>query len=350
MTRSLLRPSFLLTALAGVCVSALADEGTLLVANRSGGSVSLIDLPTRTEIARIPIGPVIPHEMAASPDGRWAVTGEYGNADNPGRHLVVIDVAAAEIVSRIDLGPDSRPHSMQFLSDNRRVVVTLEQSDSLALVDIVTGDMLRRWPTGGRDGHMVRLSPDESRAYVASRGGEGTLSVIWLDENRPPAVIVTGEGAEGIAVSPDGGQIWIANRDDQNVSIVDAGALEVADTFEVPATNRIEFLPDGRAAIPGGSSADGSVRHVTFHEAASAEIDRRIELPGGAAPGTGVRLLAANDLLFLSDSALNEISMLDPASGGSPERIAVNTDNPDGMAWSPLRVGVLTGPLDEEER
>ncbi|HUF71871.1 MAG TPA: YncE family protein [Gammaproteobacteria bacterium] len=347
MTRLIIILTHFFTVLTTVCTSALAADGTLLVANRSGGSISLIDLPTHTEIARLPIGPVIPHEMAASPDGRWAITGEYGTADNPGRHLVVIDVAAAEIVSRIDLGPDSRPHSMLFLSDNRHVIATMEQSDLLALVDIVEGEVLRTWPTGGRDGHMVRLSPDDSRAYVASRGGEGTLSVIWLNEDRPPAVVPTGEGAEGIAVSPDGAEIWIANRDAQTISIVDADTLEVTATIEGPATNRIEFLPNGQAVIPGGSSADDSARYVSFYDGLSTEIARRLELPGSTAPGTSVRLLAADDLLFLSDSALDEISVLDPASGNAPERIAINTDNPDGMAWSPLRVEVL---MDREDQ
>jgi YVTN family beta-propeller protein len=341
MTRPIVILARFFAALAAVSSPALAADGTLLVANRSGGSVSLIDLETRTEIARLPIGPVIPHEMATSPDGRFAVTGEYGGANNPGRHLVVIDVAAAEIVSRIDIGPDSRPHSVMFLSDNRRVVATMEQSDALALVDIVAGEVLRTWATGGRDSHMVRLSPDESRAYVASRGGEGTLSVVWLDEDRPPEVIPTGAGAEGIAVSPDGAQVWVANRDDRTISIVDTDALAVTATIAGPATNRIEFLPNGQAVIPGGSSADGTVRYVTFYEAESTEVVRSVELPDSDSAGTGVRLLAASGLLFLADSALNEISVLDPASGNPPERIAINTDNPDGMAWSPLRVEVL---------
>jgi YVTN family beta-propeller protein len=331
----------LLCIFATLCTPALAADGTLLVANRSGGSVSLIDLPTQTEIARLPIGPVIPHEIAASPDGRWAVSGEYGSGQAPGRHLVVIDVAAAAIASRIDLGPDSRPHSIMFLADNRHVVATMEQSDSLALVDIIEGELIRTWPTGGRDSHMVRLSPDDSRAYVASRGGEGTLSVIWLDRDRPPEVIVTGAGAEGISVSRDGAEIWVANRDDATVSVVDAETLEVTTTLEVPPTNRIEFLPGGQAVIPGGSSPDGSVRYVSFYDGQSKAIARQLELPGSSAAGTGVRLLAANGALFLADSADGAILLLDPASANSATRLVSNTDNPDGMAWSPLRVSVL---------
>jgi YVTN family beta-propeller protein len=324
-----------------VSSATFAADGTLLVANRSGGSVSLIDLSTETEIARLPIGPVIPHEIAASPDGRWAVTGEYGGGDNPGRHLVVIDVAAAVVAARIDLGPNSRPHSIAFLSDSRRVLATMEQSDRLALVDIVDREVLRVWPTGGRDSHMVRLSPDQSRAYVASRGGEGTLSVVWLNEDRPPTVIPTGAGAEGIAVSPDGEEIWVANRGDQSISIVDADALAVSATIEGPAVNRIEFLPNGQAVIPGGAGADESTRQLTFYDGLSRQVVRRAELRDASAAGTGVRLLAADAMLFLADSALNEVSLLDPAAGSNPLRIVIDTDNPDGMAWSPLRVQVF---------
>jgi hypothetical protein len=35
-------------------------DGTLLVANRTGGSISLFDLATGIEMARVPIGPAIP--------------------------------------------------------------------------------------------------------------------------------------------------------------------------------------------------------------------------------------------------------------------------------------------------
>jgi len=185
------------------------QNGTLLVANRTGGSISLFDLGTRVEIARVPIGPVIPHEVAVSPDGRLALTSEYGPNDNPGRHLVVIDVAEGRQTGRIDLGAQSRPHSIVFMKDSQRAVATLERSDRVALVDVIGRKVIRTYPTGGREGHMVRLSPDGTRAYVTSRGAAGTLSVISLEADTPPVVIPTGGGAEGLAVSPDGREVWV---------------------------------------------------------------------------------------------------------------------------------------------
>lgn len=337
MSRLLINCFLCIATLVATPVFAQGDSGTLLVANRIGGSVSMIDLQSKTEIARLPIGPVIPHEMAASSDGRWAVTSEYGTGNNPGRHLIVIDVAAASIVSRIDLGPNTRPHSIVFLQNNRHVVVTLERASEIALVDIIDGTIVRTFATGGQDSHMVRLAPDDSRAYVASRGS-GTLSVIWLNEDRPPEVIQTGARAEGISVSPDGQQIWVANQGDSTVTIVDAVTLQARTALTGIATNRVEFLPDGQAVLPGGFN---SGREITLLDADTLEVTQVLELPASNSAGTGVRLLAADNALFLADSAINEIAVFDPSSGNAPERLGFYPDNVDGMAWSPLRMSIL---------
>ena len=139
------RPSAVAVLLLSLAIAApaVAQQGTLLVANRAGGSVSFIDLPTGFEIARIPIGSVIPHEVDVSADGRRALTTEYGSDDDRGRHVVLLDVASAAVVSRIDLGPDSRPHAALFLPDGRHAVATMQDSDQLALVDLDAGEGVR---------------------------------------------------------------------------------------------------------------------------------------------------------------------------------------------------------------
>lgn len=340
MPRTLLALICLLLCFTTQAANNNALTGTLLVANRNGGSISMIDLQTRTEIARLPIGPTVPHELAASPDGRWAVTSEYGSGNNPGRHLIVIDIPAAQIVRRIDLGPNTRPHSIAFMQDSRHVITTLEQSEAIALVDILNGDIIKTWPTGGQDSHMVRLAPDDSRAYVAARGS-GTLSVIWLNEDRPATVIPTGARAEGIAVSPDGRQVWVANQGNQNISIIDTNSLEQTAIFGGVTTNRLEFLPDNTVVIPASASRSGGTRPIIFVDWESRQMLRRIDLPASAAAGTGVRLLAAGGSLFMADSALSEISVLAPNTSTTRDQIMMNPDNIDGMAWSPLRLEVM---------
>jgi DNA-binding beta-propeller fold protein YncE len=337
MARPLL---ILILSLASCTLSLAADSGlsgTLLVANRTGGSVSLYDLETETEVTRLPIGERVPHELTASPDGRWAVTSEYGGGNNPGQHLIVIDITAAEILRRIDMGSNTRPHSIVLLNDSRHVVTTLERREAIALVDIIDGEIVNTFATGGSDSHMVRLSPDNRHAFVAARDS-GTLSKIALDGSELTSVITTGARAEGISVSPDGERVWVANQGASTITAVDADAMKIVGVIGSIATNRVEFLPSGIAVIPGGTDDGAEGRHITYFNGSTLAEVGHINLPGSTAFGTGVRLLAANNALFLADSALNEISAVVPDLVGERTIIAINPDNVDGMAWSPLRV------------
>lgn len=330
-------------ALCLCCSGALALDGTLIVANRSGGSISFIDLTAGVEVARVPIGPVIPHEVAVSPDGTKALTSEYGPEENHGQHIVLIDVASASIEARIDLGPESRPHTPLFLPDGRHAVATMQESDLVALVDLEARSVVRTYPTGGSDGHMVRLSPDGSRAYVTSRGAEGTLSVIFLDEERDPVVIETGEGAEGMDVTPDGSEIWVANRREETISVIDAESLEVVATLESrPFSGRIAMGPGGHAIVPNGGGRQSPVpRHVRLWDVDSRTLVAEVTLPGEPYEGNFGALIHEGTA-FVADPGEGLIQIYDLNGGLSNRRVLIdNHDAPDGMAWTPVRVDAM---------
>lgn len=333
-----------LVVLAFVLVPAFAQEGTLLVANRDGGSISFLDLALGLEIARVPIGPRIPHEVAVSPDGRWGLTGEYGPGDDPGRRLVVLDIREAAIAGYIELPAPSRPHSMVFLPDGRRAVATMQDADAIAVVDVMDREVLATRPTGGREGHMVRISPDGRRAYVTNRGAEGTLSVISLEEETEPVVIPTGEGAEGIAVTPAGDEVWVANRQAATISIVDTSSLEVVETLEtLPFPNRLEISAGGHAVVTNAISSEEVSSFLRVHDVATRELLHEVPLDEGGQPSSSYGLLAAGSTAFVGDRAGRRIlafALDDPAG---PSVLASAHEEPDGMAWSPVRVGVLAG-------
>jgi YVTN family beta-propeller protein len=331
--------------LLSLAASALAQDGTLVVANRAGGSISLIDFPTRLEVARLPIGPMIPHEVAVSPDGRLVLTAEYGPESRHGRHVVLINIPEARVVGRIDLGPESRPHSVLFHHDGRRAVVTMQNSDRVAVIDVDGMKVTRTFPTGGREGHMVRLSPDGARAYVTSRGAKGTLSVIYLEEDRPPVVIPTGPGAEGIAISPDGREVWVANRDNQTISVIDTTSLTVVATVPSrPAAGRVEIGPSGRAIVPNGGGGGPPVpQYLQMFDVKSRKMLAEIPLRDGKPQDGNFGVLIRGDVAFVSDPVQRTIRMIDlRAFGKSPlEVLASAHEEPDGMAWSPVRVSVM---------
>jgi DNA-binding beta-propeller fold protein YncE len=329
----------LFAALLTCAVSAAPPPGTLVIANRSGGSVSLLDLETQVEIARLPIGPHIPHEIAVSPDGTTALTGEYGGNNNPGQHVVVIDIVNARIAGRIDLGPNSRPHSFAFLPDGRRAVATMELSDQLALIDVIDMQVLRTFPTGGREGHMVRLSPSGEFAYVTSRGAEGTLSVINLREDVPPTVIPTGAGAEGLAVTRDGTEVWVVNRSAGSISIVNAALRRVVET--IPAregAGRAEISAAGRVLVPNGTAGARAEKFLTVYDVPSRRVVDELRVGDGTG-AFGIHLLA--ERAFVVDRSERTLALYNLADFPNAEPLADGLTDPDGVGYSPLRVGVF---------
>ena len=342
--RAALGRSWLLLVLwMGCAAPSVAQDGTLLVANRSGGSVSFIDLPTGIEIARVPIGPVIPHEIHVSPDGRSALTTEYGAEENHGRHVVLMDVASASVVSRIDLGPNSRPHTALFLPDGRRAVATMQESDQLALVDLESREVVNTYPTGSREGHMVRLSPDGARAYVTSRGAEGTLSVIFLNEERPPVVIATGLGAEGLDVTADGSEVWVANRGETSISVVDTQSLEVVATLDArPFSGRIEMGSEGYAIVPNGGRGSRVPQYLRLWDVEARRMITEVPLRDGEPQGGNFGVLVHDGMAFASDPNAGTIQVFELEGLTNRRLLAVEHEAPDGLAWSPVRVRVMT--------
>ncbi len=317
-------------------------SGTLVVANRSGGSISFIDLPTGIEMARHPIGPRVPHELAISPNGRIALSSEYGTGDNPGTTVFVFDVPSATLIGEIDLGPDSRPHSMDFLPDGRRAVVTMERVGAVALVDVFDRRIIDVFPAGGSDNHMVRVSPDGSTAYASGRGGAGTLSIIDLTGERDTVVVQTGAGAEGLAVSPDGSEVWVANRNANTVSVVDTRRRRVAATIEDQGfPGRIEISAAGRVLIPAGSAPGQPAAQVLriFDVASDRLIAEQVVREAVGAGGFSIHI--AGELAFAADRGTNRLLIFDLDDFPASSVLIEGHDGPDGLVYSPLRMNVL---------
>jgi len=102
------RPLSLLLSLAAafafisISRAAPADQGTLLVLNKSDSTLAIIDPATLKVLARVPTGEA-PHEVTTSGDGRFAFVSNYGTADRPGNTISVIDIAASAAMSTATL-------------------------------------------------------------------------------------------------------------------------------------------------------------------------------------------------------------------------------------------------------
>jgi len=79
------------------------DGGRLLATNKRGQSVSVFDVTTGREMAKIPTTRAVVHGVAVSDDDRYAFVSIEGKGAEPGT-VDIIDLAVLRKVASIDVG------------------------------------------------------------------------------------------------------------------------------------------------------------------------------------------------------------------------------------------------------
>ena len=91
----------------GVYNLAVTKDGTrLLTTNKRDQSVSVIDLKSGQELARIPTRRKVLHGVVVSPDDRYAFVSVEGVGSEPGT-VEIIDLAALKIVASVDVAEEA---------------------------------------------------------------------------------------------------------------------------------------------------------------------------------------------------------------------------------------------------
>lgn len=337
----------LIPALALLLLSGAARASTLIVANKAEATVSLVSLPEGKVAATLPVG-TGPHEVAVSPSGKLALIANYGLSGpaNAGSSLTLIDVPAGKVVKTIDLGEYRRPHGLLFL-DERRVLITAETNKALLEVDVETGKVTGAVPTGQEVSHMVAVTPDGSRAFVANIGS-GSVTVIDLKEKKHLKDVPTGAGAEGVAVTPDGRQVWVTNRSADTVTVVDAATLEVLGSL--PSAKfpiRAEATPDGkRVLVSNAYSGDLSVfttadrkleRRISMDLKAKDNSERLLSEGGDSSVPIGIEIEPGGKRAYVAHANADQISIVDLETWTRAGSLTAGKE-PDGMGFSGLDV------------
>ena len=259
-----------------VAVPAWAAPGTALVINSGEASLSVIDLATHTETARIPVLRE-PHHWALSPDGHDLLVG-----DTAANEILFLDPVSFAIRRRMTIAD---PYQLGFSPDGRMLVVAGIARGQVDVYDARTYALLHRFALKSMPSH-IDFSPDSAFAYVSLQGtGRAaaldlrTMKLAWNVPVGPapagvmmwggrllvanmggdnvavldPATgalerrIVTGRGAHQMFVSPDRRILYVNNRVDSTIVALDATTLKPLRTYKVPGgPDDIVFTPDGK--------------------------------------------------------------------------------------------------------
>ncbi|VVT13582.1 YncE family protein [Erythrobacter sp. EC-HK427] len=312
-------------------MSSAQGTGTLFVANKRGASLSRIDLATGEETHRAETCEN-PHELTVSPDAQFVLVACYS-----GRSVEVFSTESLAEAGTLFLGTNARVHSALWLPDGR-VIAGAEGRGSLYSFEVQMQDgrvpPLFPWQEiGGGEGaargpHLIAVSPDGRSAWgTFIEAGEVVL--YNLDGAEEAARARIGNQIEAIALSPDGGSLWVASNADSIAYRLDPLTLEVlaeVPTGQVPI--RLAMHPSGDYIV---SSNFGS-GDLTVIETRSNAVVRTIPVSGSRDAVQVTLVFSADGIrLYAAETATDTIAEIDFASGEVLRRIATGPGG-DGLA------------------
>ncbi|HWM10059.1 MAG TPA: PKD domain-containing protein [Solirubrobacteraceae bacterium] len=253
--------------------AATGDESVYVANTFSQGTVS--------QFAVGPFGPLVPlspatvtagdapFSIAIGPDGRSAYVSATSGGSASNARVWQFDIAPAGTLApktpaSVDNGRFPRGIA---IAPNGASVYTAEGAGTVGQYDVGVGGALTPKTPGsvaaGAAPQSVAVSPDGRSVYVVNQPPgtplpAGTVSQYDVDAAgrltpKSPPTVPTGDGPSGIAVSPDGRSVYVANRDSDTVSQFDVGPGGGL-APKSPATVATGGAPNGVAVSPDGRS------------------------------------------------------------------------------------------------
>jgi len=218
------------------------DLKTLYVGNDYGNTLTVIDPATSKRIKSIPVDD--PYNLYFTPDGKYAIA-----VAERLRRLDFRDPQTMAVIEKVPVPCRGVDH-IDFSADGRYFIATCEFSGELIKVDTQSRKVIGKLslPKGGMP-QDIKISPDGKVFYVADMEADG-LHLVDGDAFRVTGFIPTGKHCHGLYTSRDSRYMYISNRGEGSVSVLEFATGKVVRKWRIPG---------GGSPDMGGVSADGKV-------------------------------------------------------------------------------------------
>ncbi|ODU00962.1 MAG: hypothetical protein ABS81_21960 [Pseudonocardia sp. SCN 72-86] len=220
------------------------DMSTLYASDDTTDKITPFDPVTGLPEKNIPV--TDPYNMYFTPDGRSAISVAEAR-----RKLVFYDPHTWAVQGELPTPQCAGIDHADYTPDGRTAVFTCEFDGRVAVVDLLDRKLLRTIDMPVRHMRMgpqdIKTAPDGSVFYVAD-SQEGGVWVIDGAATKVIREIATGPGAHGLYLSRDAKRLFVTNRLDGSVSVLDAYTGAVEATWPIP----------GGSPDMGNVTADGS--------------------------------------------------------------------------------------------
>jgi YVTN family beta-propeller protein len=218
------------------------DLKKLWVAQDLQDQITMIDPKTGEKGQSIHVDD--PYNIYFTPDGKYTII-----CAEREKRLDFRDAQTMKVVRRVPVPCDGVNH-IDFSIDGRYLLATCEFSGELLKVDVANQKVigtLKLLPAGMPQD--VKISPDGKLFYVANMESNG-VHVVDGDALKSVSFIPTGKGAHGLYVSRDSKYLYVANRGEGSVTLIDFATRKIVTKWKIPG---------GGSPDMGGVSADGKV-------------------------------------------------------------------------------------------
>ncbi|MBK7627947.1 MAG: hypothetical protein IPJ16_12280 [Bacteroidales bacterium] len=280
---------------AGLSLS--ADEKSLYVVNSYGSDLSVIDLASKTEIKRLSTGNN-PTGTQLSPDGRdlyvtsrRAAINTYGEPllseltlvdDSSRRVRDFVKMESAYLMENIAFTPSGdlaivtliRPKNLvPSIQVERGFMMThgmgiIEQKENGRVIQLLIDEPNRYFA----DPFDIVITPDGKRAFISS-SGVNFITVVDIDsvrqlisESSPELLstysdhlgissryvikrIETGANPKGLALSPDGKILYVAEHLNDKIAVISTEKMETINTIDLGGPRKITVARQGRRLL-----------------------------------------------------------------------------------------------------
>jgi YVTN family beta-propeller protein len=239
------------------------DKASLLVVNQGDASLSFVDTTKNHQIEALSEGvpKMVAHEVATSPDRRFAYLPLYGDAGvgKPGTNgqvMLVIDLATRKIAHQVDFGHGVRPHCVVYDPNSKLLYVTTELDKSVTIVDPKTLKVVGSVPTNQEQSHMLAISHDGKHGYTANVG-PGTVSVLDLANRKFVKTIQIAPVTQRISISNDDRMVFTSDQTKPRMAVIDTATNEISHWIDLPAPGYGSApTKDGKSLLVTMVSAD----------------------------------------------------------------------------------------------
>jgi len=208
-----------------VSPSLQAQNYRLYVDNSTDETVSVIDLNSLKVVHDINIGASLIHGLALRPDGKLLfVTVESDHT------LRLVDTTTGQTKATIKLS--GRPNECAVTPDGKYVAVPIRDGDSVDIVDVMQQKVVKVLPI--KEPHNA-VSTGSNRYLFVSSMGSNAVNVIDLETMSYSAVLPAGGRPRPYVISNDGKTMYVAVSYLHGFDIVSIPEKKVLERVEMPA-------------------------------------------------------------------------------------------------------------------